>query len=55
MKKARLFRSFLTSMALVEGCGSGYEVKETNGHTYVQRKSWWKRMAFGLETISSGK
>ena len=37
----------LLVMAFAEGCGSGYEVTESNGQVYVQRKSWWKRMFFG--------
>ena len=31
----------------VEGCGSGYEFAESNGHVYVQRKGWWKKILFG--------
>jgi len=38
---------FLLLVVLVEGCGSGYEVNESNGRVYVQRKSWWERMFFG--------
>ena len=42
-----VYTAIFLMVALVEGCGSGYEVKESNGHTYVQRKSWWKKMFFG--------
>lgn len=38
---------FLGIIAFVDGCGSGYEIKESDGQVYVQRKSWWKRMFFG--------
>lgn len=31
----------------LEGCGSGYEVIELDGHVYLQRKSWWKKVIFG--------
>ena len=32
------------AIAFVEGCGSGYEINESNGRIYVQRKSLWRRM-----------
>lgn len=31
----------------VQGCGSGYEFAESNGHVYVQHKDWWKKIFFG--------
>ncbi len=40
--------SILIGLALfVEGCGSGYEVNESDGRVYIQRKSWWQRLFFG--------
>lgn len=37
----------LACVFLIEGCGSGYEMTESNGRVYVQKKSWWKTMFFG--------
>ena len=45
--KWAMYGMFLLVVVFVEGCGSGYEVNESNGHVYVQRKSWWERMFFG--------
>lgn len=47
IKLPRLVLLLLT-VVLTEGCGSGYEIKEENGHVYIQCKSWWKKMFFGL-------
>lgn len=53
MKKSALFKFMvflllLGIIALVEGCGSGYETVNENGRVYIQRKSWWKRALFPL-------
>lgn len=47
MLKFLIYILLLFIMAFAEGCGSGYEVKEYNGHIYIQRKNWWKKMLFG--------
>ena len=44
----RVLVVFALSMTVfVQGCGSGYEFAESNGHVYVQRKGWWKKIFFG--------
>ena len=45
--KLFVYTAFFLMVAMAEGCGSGYEVKESNGRTYAQRKSWWEKMFFG--------
>lgn len=45
--KFLMYILLLFIMAFSEGCGSGYEVKEIDGCTYIQRKSWWKKVLFG--------
>ena len=46
--KLLMYIVLVATIILIEGCGgSGYEVNETNGRVYVQRKCWWERMFFG--------
>lgn len=33
----------LAVIFLAEGCWADYKLIETNGHVYVQRKSWWEK------------
>ena len=45
--KMMVLCGLLACVFLIEGCGSGYEMTESNGRVYVQKKSWWKTMFFG--------